>query len=244
MEYFQFIVPSCILGLWWYDHLLLLKSQEKIKNGVVNILWKGLGLWSNTFSKDYSMIKDGYHVDFVILYQDKCIGTKRKGIDVTSIFRKLILKNIFHNCKIEDFIDECSNVASNIDTFSKENIYELEIQYTFDFKKYKVFFDNEYNNLITFPVYPEQELRGIPCLNSEGILSATLKFDNNDKSIDITNDIIESAGPLGNFYKDKSLIILKDWVLPQFLLNDYSVTIIDSNAGFHEFTYHDPFFSI
>lgn len=212
---YEYVAPFVILALWWYDPTLLLKIQRYAKRTAVNVALSAVDLYTDVKShkllQNNEMVKDGYHVNFVFL--DFIEEMKIRRIDVTSIFRAEILKGTFQNegLMLKDFIQFCRKPNNNVYT-SSDNCH-LEIDYTFDFKRYRIWFDTDVNDRVVFPLYKESELRKRIFLPS--ILSAILTNDpESENGIDVTREINEAAGPLGNFYDDKGHKVKKQNALP------------------------------
>ncbi len=238
MEYVSYAIPTIVvIGVWWYDNLFLIKCQNFIKRIGFNIFWSTISHyteWKETMGNE--MIKDGYHIDMVLLYEEGIDKSTARGFDVTSVFRRDILKNRFQKFLLAEFVNTCAELGSNIEEYSPKKKYLLEIQYTFDYNKYTMYFDNSFNKLITFPLYTEDELRKITSLNSKKILTASAHIEgNNTASIEVTKEISAASGPLGNFYEDKGIIVLKQWVLQKFGTLQYNLSIIDCKGKEHKF---------
>ena len=104
----------------------------------------------------------------------------------------------------------CSDSGSNF-KYNSELEYELEVNYTFDRKQYKIFYSNAENNKIKFPVYSESEMTSADTDNS--IISAQIVRENTDQGgIDIDELILKYAGPKGNFYDDTKYVVKKNWL--------------------------------
>ncbi len=236
------IVSSGLMCLWLYDPLILLKAKAFIKRKIINSGLNAINMYAEyKKSNKNEMIKDGYHVDYVYLYVEDPISldslttnteysSKVIRYDVTSYFRGEILKNSFSdNMNFEDFVNLCCNPNSNLRGMDPNKIYRLEVNYTFDYKTYKVIFDNVYNQSIKFPLYSETELRQKQC--DEGILSATVQeSDETGEEQDVTEELRQLAGPLGNFYKDHNLRIKKEWI--PSVRNTCTIKIIDGTGDF------------
>jgi len=215
---YEYITPLFILALWWYDPTLLLKTHSYIRRTSIQIIMSAADLYADFKGKrmlaSNEMIKDGYHVNFV--YLDIIQEYKIRRIDVTSIFRAEILKGTFQeNFALSKFVKICAKPNSNIQTADLlTHSYRLEIDYTFDYKRYRVWFDTIRNPNVIFPIYKESELRKRMFLPK--ILSAILTNDpDSETGIDVTHKINEAAGPLGNFYDDVNLNVCKERAIPE-----------------------------
>ena len=236
-DYTIYIPPTIILLMWWYDHLLLLKIQTYIKKQSFNCVWNLMKMYTQIKEKQNDMIKEGYHIDYVYLYF-KNNDTIRK-YDITSTFRHHILQSAFIDggMPLNRFIDICRESCSNLEV--NENCV-MEVIYTFDFKKYNIYYDSEFNQNVKFPLYTETELRSK--IQTSSILSATLLNNKNEiEGIDVTDTINSAAGPLGNFYEDNKWKVKLDWVLGKKRQSKY-LKLLDSNV--EEFVYDitDDFF--
>lgn len=205
----NYTVPFVILTAWWYDPMLLKKIQKHVKKQMLKCVYNGIKTY-HEYTDLKEMIKPGYHIDFVFLY------TKNIKYDLTSSFRKELLDGKFtgNGCSVEDFSNTCVKPNSNFESLDKEQYCRLEIQYTFDREHYIVNFDTCHNKSIIFPLYNESELRDNIKKENNGVIFAKLTTDNNDE-IDITKNIIELAGPLGDFNKSMNIVTLKQWISNQ-----------------------------
>lgn len=214
-----------VLGIWYYDNLLLKKIQKLINKNAWYITSECICLY-HKLRYPNDMIKDGYHVDFVY-FVSKNNENKILKYDVLSLFREYLKTHKFNQCKFETFMQYCEETTTQI---PKNTEIYLEIQYTFDYKTYKLFYDC--NTPITFPIYSEQYIREQQ--NTDSILVAFLCENEDDENgLEITNEIQQLAGPLGNFYefteyKQKRKYITK-------LNNKLLIKYMDSEGNFKFF---------
>jgi hypothetical protein len=197
---YEYVAPFVIIALWWYDPTLLLKIQRYVKRTTTNLALSAVDFYVDLKEQKNEMVKDGYHINFVFL--DFIEEFKIRRIDVTSLFRAEVLKGTFQNqgLSLLDFVELCRKPNNNL--YYNDGKCRLEIDYTFDFKRYRVWYETDDNPTIVFPIYKESELRKRMFLPS--VLSAILTNDPESESgIDVTREINEAAGPLGNFYDDK-----------------------------------------
>jgi hypothetical protein len=104
----------------------------------------------------------------------------------------------------------CSQSGSNFE-YNSDFEYELEVNYTFDRKQYKIFYSSDENKQIKFPVYSESEMSKADIDNS--IISAQIVREDTDQGgIDIDDVILKFAGPKGNFYDDSDFVVKKSWL--------------------------------
>lgn len=207
-----FLISLLIVGLWKYDRCLLDKFQKwmwiTFKSGAFHMF----KLYSDYKDRN-EMLKDGYHVDSVFLFEHHS-PTYSKKIDVLRIFRDEIVKETFshkHSLEFSKFLDLCSDVASNFQV-NKDLRYELEVNYTLDRKQYKIIYSDDINSFMRFPIYSESEIAKNTD-TSNCIISATIVRDPMQSSgIDISDVILKFAGPLGNFYDGTGFVVKRCWL--------------------------------
>lgn len=216
-EYAAFIG---VVFMTWYDNLWLLKLQQYSKRKSMAIFWEFMKWYSKRDKNE--MIKDGYHVDSVYLYVHEPEYIKQ--YDMLRIFRDLIRDEIIKfdaDFNVWDFVEACCDPDTNFDKVNKEYYHALEVNYTFDLKKYKMVYDTRENKIIKFPVYKEIGIRerdiskaGISC----AFLTHFPKLEQEDPNAkDVTNELKKIAGPMQNFYSDTEYVVRKDWFLDAFL---------------------------
>ena len=143
--------------------------------------------------------------------------------------------------KLEELIEMCRRPNNNIYT-TTGNHCQLEIDYTFDYKRYRIWFDSN-DERVRFPLYRESELRKRIFLPT--ILSALLtKEPDSESGIDVTREINEAAGPLGNFYDDVKHKVKKDDVLREHTNNDLYLCLIAYNGKSYTFDKHDKYLTL
>ena len=212
-----------IAGLFlitWYDNLWLLKFEQYAKRKGVSLFWIIMKWYAKKGKND--MIKDGYHVDSVYLYVHEPEFIKQ--YDMLRVFRDLIRDEIITQSKeldIFDFIQACCDPDTNFDKVNKAYYHILEVNYTFDLKKYKMIYDTRDNKKVRFPIYTEKAIRERD-VSKAGVNSAFLshyeKPETEDPNCkDVTNDFKKIAGPMQNFYSDTEYIMKKEWFLDTYL---------------------------
>jgi hypothetical protein len=123
------------------------------------------------------------------------------------------------------YLSLCSDPESNFQ-YDPKLPYELEVNYTFDRKQYKIVYSTTCNRNIRFPIYSESEIDKNSSENS--IISASIVRNVNDlEGIDICDLISKYAGPLGNFYDDTEFVVKKSWLQFSGIENVSNITIMD-----------------
>lgn len=221
-----FAVTVIILALWKYDRCLLDKLQRWMWTKAGSVGWALFKLWAQRKHRN-EMIKDGYHVDSVFLFEHHSQTYSRK-LDVLRIFRSEIVKETFTNKKhiaIEDFLDLCSDPETNFQ-YNPELPYELEVNYTLDRKQYKIVYSTECNRNIRFPIYSESEIE--KSSSETSIISASIVRQDSDlDGIDVGDVILKYAGPLGNFYDDTEFVVKKSWLQFSGIDAESKINIMD-----------------
>lgn len=238
-----FVVSAIILGLWKYDRFLLDKFERWGWKKLTSVGWFALQIYSR-YKDQNEMIKDGYHVDTVYLYEHRS-PTDCVRFDVLSVFRKEINKGTFTHKKSIDtveFIKICSDSAGNF-KFNKDLDYELEVNYTFDRKQYKIIYATDKNNHIKFPVYSESEMAKADIDN--GIISAQIIRDDPDKGgLDVDDVLLKFAGPKGNFYSDTDFVVKKSWLKFADVDEQSKIQIMDLEGNEYVFEGDDEYLSL
>lgn len=238
-----FVVSAILVGLWKYDRCLLDKLERWVWKKGSSAAWFLLELYTKYKDKN-EMIKDGYHVDTVYLFEHRSPLDSSK-FDVLSVFRREIVKETFTNKKgiqFVDFLRLCSESGSNF-KYDANLTYELEVNYTFDRKQYKIFYSNDKNNEIKFPVYSESEMAKADVDNS--IISAEIVRDDIGKGgIDIGDVILKYAGPKGNFYDDSDFVVLKSWLKYSGIDEESKISIMDIEGNTFEFNDEDKYLTL
>jgi hypothetical protein len=200
---------AVILLLWATDKHLLSKIWNLLASATRQACWSALTLYSNwRHSHANDMIKDGYHVDFVYLWEPTEDGQFRE-IDLLAHFRHHINQRTFTSTKsiqLGDFIQLCCTPDSNFSTFDAAKRYELVVHYTFDHKRYIIVYSMDQS--IRFPVYSEAQIRE-RSLKNTGVITAgmlTVKEDDED-GINIYEHLKKLAGPMDNFYSDTEFVV-------------------------------------
>lgn len=238
-----FVVSCIILGLWKYDRCLLDKLERWAWKKSKSIAWSMFEVYSR-YKDSNEMIKDGYHVDTVYLFEHRSPTDSRK-FDVLSIFRAEIVKGTFTHKKSIDFVDFlelCAQSGSNFQ-YDPALEYELEVNYTFDRKQYKIFYSNDENSKIKFPVYSESEMANADDENS--IISAQIIRENTDQGgIDIDDLILKFAGPKGNFYADTEFVVKKSWLNFSGIDGHSRILIMDLSGENYIFEQSDKYLKL
>ena len=240
----EYVSIASLIFLTWYDNLWLMKFQQYAKRKGMALAWLIIKWYSKKEKNE--MIKDGYHVDSVYLYVHEHEFIKQ--YDMLRVFRDLIRDEVLQQSRdldIWDFIEACCDPDTNFDKVNKDFYHILEVNYTFDLKKYKMIYDTKENVNIRFPIYTEKEIRDRD-VSKAGINSAFLShFDNaetNDPNFkDVTNDLKKIAGPLQNFYSDTQYVMKKDWFLDVYLglgkafdsIDECYIHIVDFKGNCH-----------
>jgi len=136
------------------------------------------------------------------------------------MIRDEVLKND-QKLNIWEFIEHCSDPDTNFNKVNKSNFHLLEVNYTFDLKKYKVFYDTDTNTSIQFPIYSEKGIRERD-VSKGGINAAFLthyeKLETEDVEMkDVTEALRKFSGPMQNFYRDTDYTVRKDWFLDEYI---------------------------
>ena len=241
----EYAAITSLLFMTWYDNLWLMKFERYAKKKGLVLFWTFMK-WYSKKGKKNEMIKDGYHVDSVYLYVHEPEFIKQ--YDMLRVFRDLIRDEII-KCDQElntwEFVEACCDPDTNFDKVNKYYYHLLEVNYTFDLKKFKIFYDTRNNTKIHFPVYKEKEIRDRD-VSKAGINCAFLthferpeKDDPNSK--DVTSDLRKIAGPMQNFYVNTNYVVRKEWFLDVYLglgkafdnINDCYIHIIDFRGTPH-----------
>lgn len=207
------LTNAFILLLWAADKHLLSKIWNMMWTAGKRAAWSGLTLYSNwRYSYTNEMSKDGYHVDFVYLYDPIDEQNNRSNeIDLLAHFRYHINQKTFTNNKpinLGQFIELCLSPDSNFNEYEASKKYELVVRYTFDHKQYIIVFDTTTD--MRFPVYTETEIRERSMKNSDSIGSGYLTASEEDEDgINIYEHLKRLAGPMENFYAGTEYKVLR-----------------------------------
>lgn len=203
---------AVILLLWATDKHLLSKIWTMVASIARQTTWSAITLYSN-WNHTNDMIKDGYHVDFVYLYEPTESGQYRE-IDLLAHFRHHINKQTFSNTKpikLSDFIKLCCSAESNFSSFDPSRQYDLVVHYTFDHKPYIITYTMD--ELVRFPIYTESQIRQ-RSLKATGVITAGLLTadENAEEGIDIYEHLKKLAGPMENFYSDSEYSVKRNYL--------------------------------
>ena len=117
------------------------------------------------------------------------------------------------------------------------------MNYTFDRKQYKIFYSNEENNKIKFPVYSESEMANADINNT--IISAQMVREDTDQGgIDIDDLILKFAGPKGNFYEDSEFVVKKSWLKFSGIEDNSRILIMDIEGNNYIFDDGDKYLTL
>jgi hypothetical protein len=209
-----------LLVLWHYDPLLLVKVEKWMGRKVKGGIWEAIKLYSQITKKN-ELKKDGYHVDSVFLYDKDTENHIIRQYDMLRIFRDLIREEKLGHGKemgLLDFIELCCNPYSNFQQVNHNSEYVLEVNYTFDYNQYTIFYDTRENSTIQFPIYNESTIHNRD-ISEGGIIDAMVtKTADEDSGIDITDEIKKLAGPMENFYDDAVIKVPKKWLVDQSIV--------------------------
>jgi hypothetical protein len=225
----EYISIASLIFMTWYDNLWLMKFEQYAKRKGISLGWMFMKWYARREKNE--MIKDGYHVDSAYLYVHEPEFIKQ--YDMLRIFRDLIRDEIIkqdRDLNIWDFVEACCDPDTNFDKVNKDFYHILEVNYTFDHKKYKMIYDTSINLDIRFPIYTEKEIRDRDVSKAGVNLAYLTHFDkaetNDPNAKDVTNDLKKVAGPMQNFYKDTDYVMKKEWFLDPYL---GSGKLFDSN---------------
>ncbi len=225
-----FVVSLMILGLWKYDRCLLDRLERYLWATSKSFGWSLFKLWAEYRDRN-EMIKDGYHVDSVFLYEHHSATYSRK-VDVLRIFRNAIVNETFTNKKsipFSQFLELCSDPESNFQVNS-ELTYELEVNYTLDRKQFKIIYSTDDNNNVRFPVYSEKEIAKAG--NNNSIISASIiRRESDQAGIEIDDELLKYAGPLGNFYGNTEFVVKRSWLGFSGIDENAKIKIMDMNGN-------------
>lgn len=240
-----FVVASLIIGLWKYDKFLLDKLQNYALSTTKSVGWNLFKTWAEYKDRN-EMIKDGYHVDSVYLYEHNSPTYARK-LDVLRVFRCAIVDEIFTHKKdisIGEFLELCSDPESNFQYDLKLD-YDLQVNYTFDRRQYKLIFSTSENSKIRFPVYTESEIVGASAANGNSVISGSIvRHESDQEGIDISDIMLEYAGPLGNFYDDSDIVVKRDWLSFEGIDQKAKIKLMDIEFNEYVFGEKDKYISL
>lgn len=233
-----YVPVGAVLMLWYYDNLLLIKLQKWLGRKLRNGVWEGMKLYT-LLTKKNEMKKDGYHVDSVYLYIREPEKSIIRQYDMLRIFRDQIREEKLsknNEMDIYDFIELCCDPNSNFKKVNRDQNYVLEVNYTFDYHQYKIFFDTNNNKTVRFPVYNESEIRNRDIMNAGITYAYVTNNKDDDDGIDITDQVKKFAGPMENFYDDCEYVVQKKWLVEQSVVppNGY-IKILDFKGDEHIF---------
>lgn len=242
---YDYALTGFVVGLWWYDNLLLLKIQRMLARRGKEMGWQAMKMYTLLVQKN-EMKKDGYHVDSVYVYtHDNPEETKQ--YDMLRIFRdcireeKLSLNKSMH---IYDFIEMCCDPNSNFTGVDRNKNYELEVNYTFDYSQYKIVFDTRKNTTVRFPVYSEKDIHNRDIMSGGITYAFIAKNQDDEDGIEITDQIKKLSGPMENFYDDKEYVVEKQWLFRHSTIPETGfIKVVDFKGEEHTFKPEDEFFT-
>lgn len=218
----------CILLLWKADKYLLDRIQLYLWNTSKWLLWLIFYKWIQIKGRN-EMIKNGYHVDSVFLIERH--ETYSRKIDVLRVFRSEIIKETFTNEKsieVSEFIALCSDPSSNFQ-YDAQYEYDIEVNYTYDQREYKIIYSTYENKHIRFPIYTESAIINTSATTG-GLCSAYFTREKNqvlgERNIDISDEMMKYAGPIGNFYVDTEYLIRREWLVSSELIDEDSTVVL------------------
>lgn len=243
----EYIALFGTLFLTWYDNLWLKKFLKFAEKNGKWATWELMKLQTRLKS-DNEMVKDGYHVDAVFLYVHE--NEFIKQFDMLRVFReKLVEPNekptirIDSNVDIFEFVEMCCDPESNFKEADKDLFYLLEVNYTFDKKKYRIYYDSKRNTKIRFPIYSDNAIRDRSIFDG-GVNSALVTENEEDETgSDVTKELKKLAGPMQNFYDDTQYVMLKEWFMGDRFPSSNLIQIIDFRGDFHLIKSGDEFLS-
>ena len=228
-----------LVFMTWYDNLWLKKFENFAWKNCSWLIWEVMKMRTRVKHRKSEMIKDGYHVDSVYLYvHDKDVI---KQFDMLRVFREKTVNpsdaptiSNHSELNIMDFIEMCCDPDTNFNHVNPENFYLLEVNYTFDFKKYTIFYDSETNTKIRWPIYDETAIRDRPIFQG-GVSSAMMTDqEDSDNGKNATNEIRKIAGPMQNFYDDTEYVIKREWIFDDYRYPKNSwLHIVDFKGEIH-----------
>lgn len=235
------------LFLTWYDNLWLKKFLKFSEKNAKWAVWELMKLHAR-LQQNNEMVKDGYHVDSVYLY----VYEKEfiKQYDMLRVFREKLVEPSEMPCiridsKVDfmDFVKMCCDPDTNFKEADEDLFYLLEVNYTFDRKKYRIYYDSKKNDHIRFPVYSDAAIRERDVFDG-GVNSALVtEKDDDETGIDVTKELKRLAGPMQNFYDDTEYVMLKDWFMGDRFPKTHNIQIIDFKGDFHTIKSEDEFLS-
>lgn len=238
----EYVTIFGLVFLTWCDNLWLKKVQKyTIKNGFW-LYWE-LAKLHTKMQKSNSgltteMIKDGYHIDSVYLYVHETEFIKQ--YDMLRVFREKVVQpeekpliRIDGDLNIFDFVKMCCDPDTNFNHVDESLFYLLEVNYTFDHKKYRAHYDSKNNTKIRFPIYSDASIRDRDIFTA-GVNSAQIAENEDDENgTDVTKDLKRFAGPMQNFYDDTEYIIKKEWFMGDRFPKNSFIQLIDFKGDFH-----------
>jgi hypothetical protein len=134
---------------------------------------------------------------------------------------------------IFDFIKLCCDPDTNFNHVDESLYYLLEVNYTFDHKKYRVYYDSKDNTNIRFPVYTDIAIRDRDIFVG-GVNSAQIsEIEDDENGTDITKELQKLAGPLQNFYDDTEYVVKKEWFMGERFPKNSYIQLIDFKGDLH-----------
>lgn len=235
------------LFMTWYDNLWLKKFLKFSEKNGKWAIWELMKLHAR-IQQNNEMVKDGYHVDSVFLYVHEREFIKQ--YDMLRVFREKLVEpsekptiRIDSDVNFFDFVKMCCDPDTNFKEVDEDLFYLLEVNYTFDRKKYRIYYDSKRNTNIRFPVYSDKEIRERDIFEG-GVNSALVtERDDDESGIDVTHELKMLAGPMQNFYDDTEYVTLKEWFMGDRFSSSHNIQIIDFIGEFHTISSDEKFLS-
>lgn len=236
----EYATIAGLVFITWYDNLWLKKFEKFVLKNGFWVYWQMARLQTKWHYADIraEMIKDGYHIDAVYLYVH---GTDFiKQYDMLRVFREKVVQpeekpliRIDSAVDVMDFVKSCCDPDTNFNCVDPTLTHVLEVNYTFDHKKYRVYYDNRHNTKIRFPIYSDQAIRDRDILAggvNAGLISESENESDAENGIDVTKELKRLAGPMQNFYDDTEYIVKKDLFMGERYPKNSFIHLIDGKG--------------
>jgi hypothetical protein len=244
----EYLTTFGVVFMTWYDNLWLKKFEKYAwKNGTW-LVWELMKLQTKLKTSKPEMIKDGYHINAVYLYvYGKDII---KQFDMLRVFRENVIQpevnpviRLDSELNFMDFVNMCSDPDTNFNQVNENSFYLLEVNYTFDRKDYRVYYDSKVNSKIRFPIYSDKAIRERD-LFVGGVDSSQITENETDyNGIDVTKEMKRLAGPMQNFYDDTEFVVKKRWFMNDRFPKQSNIQLIDFKGELHIIKPDDQYLS-
>lgn len=244
----EYVTIFGLIFMTWYDNLWMMKFEKSLTKNAKWLVWELMKLHTKIKSDPTTMIKDGYHIDAVYLYVHEKEFIKQ--YDMLRVFREKVVQpaekpmiRINGDLDMFEFVKLCRDPETNFNKVDESLYYLLEVNYTFDHKKYRAYYDSKTNRKIRFPIYSEKAIRDRDIFCG-GVNSAQIAESEDDEDgINVTKELKRLAGPMQNFYDDTEYVVKKDWFMgDRYKKTDY-IQIIDFKGDFHVIKPDDKYLS-